>query len=205
VSSILDSLISVVSAHPGWAYTTIFLAALLEAVPVAGSFIPGSSIIIGLSAFIATGGLSLPAVLACAVGGAIIGDGAAYWTGHRAERRILAAWPLSAYPQLVARSEQFFERHGTLAVFFARFVPPVRALVPVTAGALDMPPRQFFPVNITAIFLWAPLHVAPGMLAGTAFKRWRTIAEDHPAVLVAGVIACVIIAVAIWRLSRKQK
>lgn len=205
MSSILDSLISVVSAHPGWAYATIFLAALLEAVPVAGSFIPGSTIIVGLSAFIATGGLSLPAVLACAVGGAIIGDGSAFWTGHHAERRILAAWPLSAYPHLVARSERFFERHGTLAVFFARFVPPVRALVPVTAGALDMPPSRFFPVNITAILLWAPVHVAPGMLAGTALKRWRTVAEDHQAALIIVTIACAVIAVAIWRLLRKRK
>ena len=70
----------------------------------------------------------------------MIGDGTAFWIGHRAQREILSAWPMSNYPRVVAQSEAFFHRWGTLAVFFARFVPPIRAFVPITAGALGMPP-----------------------------------------------------------------
>ncbi len=46
----------------------------------------------------------------------------------------------------MAQSEAFFHRWGALAVFFARFLPPIRAFVPVTAGALGMPPILFFGV-----------------------------------------------------------
>ena len=57
-------------------------------------------------------------------------------------------------------------------MFFARFLPPIRAFVPITAGALDMPPLRFYAVNIPAILLWAPAHVLPGVLAVSALHQY---------------------------------
>src|SRR5262245_65251413 len=102
--------------------------------------VPRSTIILALSALVPGGELQLWGVLAAAIAGALIGDGSAYWTGHRAQREILGTWPMSGYPVLVAQSEAFFHRWGTLAVFFARFVPPIRAFVPVTAGGVGVVP-----------------------------------------------------------------
>ena len=111
-------------------------------------------------------------MLAAAVAGAALGDGTAFWIGHRAQREILSAWPMSRYPGVIAQSEAFFHRWGSLAVFFARFVPPIRAFVPVTAGALGMSPLRFYAVNIPAILLWAPAHILPGVLAVSALARY---------------------------------
>src|SRR6476646_2258930 len=159
VSSFIDSLVTFVSANAWLAYLTLFLAALLEAVPVVGSVIPGSTIILALSALVPGGELQLPWVLASAVAGAVLGDGSAFWIGHRSQREILSTWPMANYPRVIAQSEAFFHRWGVLAVFFARFVPPIRAFVPITAGALGMPPLRFFAVNVPAVLLWAPAHV----------------------------------------------
>ena len=106
-----------------------------------GALVPGSTIILALSALVPGGELKLWGVLAAAIAGALLGDGSAFWAGHRSQREILSAWPMSRYPGVMAQSEAFFHRWGTLAVFFARFVPPIRAFVPITAGALGMPPR----------------------------------------------------------------
>ena len=46
MTDLLNSLIAFVSAHAWLAYLTLFLAALLEAVPVVGSVIPGSTVIL---------------------------------------------------------------------------------------------------------------------------------------------------------------
>jgi membrane protein DedA with SNARE-associated domain len=172
VASYIDSLIGFVSAHAWLAYLTLFLAALLEAVPIVGSVIPGSTIILALSALVPGGELRLQWVLAAAIAGAVLGDGTAFWIGHRTQREILDSWPLSRYPGVIAQSEAFFNRWGALAVFFARFVPPVRAFVPITAGALGMPPMRFYAVNIPAILLWAPAHVLPGVLAVSALHEY---------------------------------
>ena len=41
MASVIDPLIAFVSAHAWLAYLTLFLAALLEAVPIVGAVIPG--------------------------------------------------------------------------------------------------------------------------------------------------------------------
>lgn len=178
----IAQLTGLVSAHAGLAYLTVFLAALLEAVPVFGSVIPGSTIILALSAMIGGGELEFLPVMLAAIIGAVIGDGSAFWIGHRSQRDILSAWPMARYPGVVAQSETFFNRYGTLAVFFARFVAPVRAFVPLTAGALGMPPQRFYGVNIAAIVLWASAHILPGIVAVSVLHRYGGI--DHPAALV---------------------
>lgn len=208
MASFFDPLIAFVSAHPWLAYLTIFLAALLEAVPVVGSVIPGSTIILALSGLIPGGELGLQWVLAAAVAGALLGDGSAFWIGHRAKREILGSWPMSRYPHLVERSEAFFRRWGALAVFFARFVPPIRAFVPITAGALGMSPPLFYTVNILAILLWAPAHVLPGVLAVSALHDYAGI-PHHTGVgkyywMLAVIGGTLIVAPAIWMIRRKR-
>ncbi len=169
--ALIDPLIAFVAAHEPLAYLTIFLAALLEAVPVLGSVIPGSTIIVALSALVPGGELNLIAVLASAITGATLGDGVAFWVGHRSQRRILGIWPISKYPGLIAESEAFFRKWGPWAVFFARFVPPIRAFVPVTAGAVGMPPLRFYAINIPAILLWASAHIFPAVMAVSAIEQ----------------------------------
>jgi len=172
VAHLIDPLIAFVSDHAALAYLTIFLAAFLEAIPIAGSVVPGTTIILALSALIPGGELRLQWVLLAAIIGAVIGDGGSFWIGHRRQREILTTWPFSNYPRLVAQSEAFFDRFGTLAIFFARFVAPIRAVVPITAGAVDVPPLRFYAVNIPAIVLWACAHVLPGVFAVELLHRY---------------------------------
>src|SRR5256714_3612158 len=97
VTSFLDPLIAFVSAHAWLAYLTLFLAALLEAVPIVGSVIPGSTVILALSALVPGGELRLDWVLAAAVAGAVLGDCSAVSIRHRAQGEILSAWPMKDY------------------------------------------------------------------------------------------------------------
>jgi membrane protein DedA with SNARE-associated domain len=207
VAAYLDPLIAFVSAHPWLAYFMLFLAAFLEAVPVVGSVIPGSTIILALSAMVPGGELRLEPVLAAATAGAVLGDGSAFWIGHRAQREILNSWPLSNYPRLVAQSEAFFHRWGTLAVFFARFVPPIRAFVPVTAGALGMSPLRFYAVNIPAVLLWSLAHVLPGVLAVSALHQYAGIphhAGGKHYWMLAVIGGALVITLAVWTIRRRR-
>jgi membrane protein DedA with SNARE-associated domain len=208
VASLIDPLIAFVSANAWLAYLTLFLAALLEAVPVVGSVIPGSTVILALSALVPGGDLQLQWVLAAAIAGALLGDGSAFWIGHRTQREILSAWPLTSYPRVVAQSEAFFRRWGAWAVFFGRFVPPIRAFVPITAGALGMPPARFYAVNIPAILLWAPAHVLPGVVAVSALHRYAGF-PHHAGIarhiwILAVIGGALIIALATWALRRRN-
>jgi membrane protein DedA with SNARE-associated domain len=208
VTSFIDPLVAFVSAHAWLGYLTLFLAALLEAVPIVGSVVPGSTIILALSALVPGGDLRLEWVLAAAVAGAVLGDGGAFWVGHRSQRDILGKWPMVNYPGVIAQSEAFFNRWGALAVFFARFVPPIRAFVPLTAGALGMPPMRFYAVNIPAILLWAPAHVLPGVLAVSALHEYGGFPHHGGFArhywMLAIIVGALIGALAFWILRRRN-
>lgn len=209
MTHLLDPLIAFVSDHAGLAYLTLFLAALLEAIPVLGSVIPGTTVILALSALIPGGELKLQWVLAAAIIGAVIGDGGAFWVGHRRQRDILTAWPFSNYPKLVAQSEAFFHRFGTLAIFLARFVAPIRAVVPITAGALDIAPTRFYAVNIPAIVVWACAHVLPGVFAVELLHRYGGIPHhSHIAKhtwIFAAIIGTALVWFVLWMLRKRRE
>lgn len=208
MTSFLDPFIAFVSAHPWLAYLTLFLAALLEAVPVVGAVIPGSTVILALGALVPGGELQYAGVLISAMAGALVGDGTAFWIGHRRQRQILNAWPLANYPRLIAESEAFFRRWGALAVFFARFVPPIRAFVPITAGSLGMEPWKFYGVNAPAILFWALAHTLPGVLAVSALHRYGGM-PHHGHIgkhvwIIAVVAIAVVVGVAAWIVRRRS-
>ncbi|HEY1739024.1 MAG TPA: VTT domain-containing protein [Acidimicrobiia bacterium] len=52
------------------------------------------------------------------------------------------------------RSQEFFDRRGPAAVILARFVPFVRTIVPMLAGASSMKHRQFAIANVVGAVLW---------------------------------------------------
>jgi membrane-associated protein len=93
-------------------------------------------------------------------------------------------------------------------VFLARFVPPIRAFVPITAGALGMPPPRFYAVNIPAILVWAPAHVLPGVLAVSALHEY--VGLPHHAHtgkhlwMLAVLGGALIVALAIWTIRRRH-
>jgi membrane-associated protein len=200
--AIIHTVIHYVSAHSDLAYETLFLAAFLEAVPIVGTFIPGSTIILSLSALIATGDLNLVVVLCSVISGAALGDGLAFLFGNRNPSRIRKFWPLNKHRVLIHRGEMFFQKYGKAAVLLARFLPPVRAFVPVIAGAMGMTPRQFYPLNLVAILLWAAVHVFPGVLAGKAYQRAGAIAGHLTLPIILGIAA---IGFLIWGIRRWLK
>src|SRR5512132_1431940 len=107
MTSSFSTLVDFVHAHSQYTHIAIFLLALSEAIPVVGTVVPGSTLIIGISA-LATGANADPwTLLVAATTGAIIGDGLSFWLGQRYHREILSSWPLKQYPQLIARSELF--------------------------------------------------------------------------------------------------
>lgn len=177
MSGFLHTITAFIAQYPHFAYAAVLLLALSESLPVIGALVPGSAVIIALSALVPSGTLKLWPMLLAALLGAIIGDGFAFWLGHRYHRQILGRWPLSRQPGLLAKSEAFFSRHGDKSVFIARFTPGVRAVVPLFAGILHMPVGRFYVANILSALIWAPSHILPGVLVGASLGFFGAAAE----------------------------
>jgi membrane protein DedA with SNARE-associated domain len=205
MTSYFSGFVDFVGAHPHYALTAVFLLALSEAIPVIGTVVPGSTLIVGISALAAGANVNPWLLLVAATLGAIAGDGLSFWLGQRYHREILLGWPLNRYPRFIDRSEAFINRYGVASVFLARFTAVVRAFVPLVAGILRMSPRQFYAANILSALAWAPAHVFPGVLLAMAISLAGASTEQLTVLIITGLIvvsaACRFLPGAIARFS----
>ena len=195
----LNTLLSFITHHPGLAYGAVFLISLSESLALVGLLVPGTVIMFGVGAVVATGSLGLAPVLLLAAAGAIAGDGVSYWLGRHYQERLKGIWPFSRYPGMLQNGETFFHRHGGKSVLFGRFVGPVRPVIPVVAGMLGMSPVLFGIVNVLSAIGWAFVYILPGVFFGTSLAVAGAV-STRLAVLVSILVA--VIWGFIW-LSRK--
>ncbi len=72
----------------------------------------------------------------------------------------------------LVRTEQFYEKHGPIAIVLACFVPIIRTFVPIVAGISKMSYRQFVPFNLIGAFTWTYLFTYLGYFAGAQLEEW---------------------------------
>lgn len=160
-----------VASHQEWALPVAFAAAFVESLAVVSLLIPSTAILMAMGLLAGTGTISVWPLMLGAIPGAVLGDGVSYWLGWRYGRQILDAWPLCRSPDMVARAEAFLRRYGALSVGIGRFFGPVRAVIPLLAGIVRLRPAPFWSANILSALVWAPVVVAPGVLAGRATQH----------------------------------
>lgn len=203
ITALVSAVVEFLTAHPHVAYLAVFLLALSESVPIIGVVVPGTAVILALSALVPSGVLVLWPLLIAATLGAIAGDGLSFWLGHRYHREILGLWPLNRNPDLIEHSEAFFSRHGDKSIFLARFTPGVRAFVPLLAGMLGMPGGRFYAVNVVSALVWAPSHILPGVLVGATFSILGAAAKPLAIMLVVLIAAgWLVLHIVKWTLRR---
>lgn len=171
----INLLIDFINTHPNFAYITIFLVSLTESLFLMGLIVPGSTIMIGIGAILATAELNIKIVLILAIVGAILGDGISFWIGRYYNEKIKNIWPFYKHPHFFKKGEKFFNKHGNKSIIIARFVGPVRPIVPAIAGMLNMSPLHFTLINIISAIGWAFAYLLPGYFLGTSIAVIGTI------------------------------
>ncbi|HET9147534.1 MAG TPA: VTT domain-containing protein [Acetobacteraceae bacterium] len=195
IAHIVHNIVFFGKTHVLLAYGLAFLLTGAEAFPVVGALVPGTAVIIALGALVPDGALHFLPLVIFATAGAVAGDGLSYWLGHHYKGEALSHWPLQRYPTLLKQGEEFFDKHGGKAVLVARFTPGVRAVVPLVAGITGMTTVRFYSLNILSALLWAPAHVAMGVLVGASLTILGAVAGRLEAVVLAFFI---LIGIIIW-------
>ncbi len=157
-----------IQAHPNLAGFAVFLISLSESLAIVGLFVPGVVLMTAIGAMMGAGILPFWETLTWAILGAIAGDGISYWLGYHYHEHLRDFWPFRQFPGLLKRGETFFKNHGGKSIIFGRFVGPVRPMIPVIAGMMDMTPKRFLLFNILSAIAWAPIYSLPGILIGAS-------------------------------------
>ena len=183
----IDALKELFATHNEWLGVAIAVTAFAESFALLGIIVPGVAIL-SAAAFVAgTGSLNIFWALSAAALGAILGDGISFLLGRIFHEDIKRSYPFSAHPDWVDNAESFFARHGWKSVIAGRFIGPIRPVIPLVAGIVSMPTRQFFAVNLGSALVWSPVYIVPGYLLGAAVET-RFSSPAHILGLVAAVI-----------------
>ncbi|HKT45728.1 MAG TPA: DedA family protein [Gaiellaceae bacterium] len=167
----------------------VFGVVFLEVVGL--PFIPGETALIAAGALASQGHGSIVWVIVAACAAAVLGAAAGYLLGREFGRDILRAWPWldRKSKPAVDRSQEFFDRHGTKAVFLGRFIPVLRATLGWMAGFSRMSWWKFLGWNVLGAVAWSCGIGLASYYAGAAVVK----AVERDAGIGVGVIAGIVL------------
>ncbi len=136
-------------------YIGIAAIVFLESGVLLGMFFPGDSLLFAAGLLSGAGFLSFVPLVIVAVVAAIAGDSVGYWFGMKFGPRLFKREDSRFFKQAyLQRTELFYQKYGGRAIILARFVPIVRTLAPILAGAGSMKYSTFFSYNVIGGVLW---------------------------------------------------
>ena len=198
----IDSYLSdIISRYGSWTYVLLFFVIFMETGFVVTPFLPGDSLIFAASTFAARGSLNPWMIFILISIAAVGGDTANYWIGHAIGAKAYTGevkWIKQEYMQ---RTHEFFEKHGGIAIFLARFVPIIRTFAPFVAGVSEMSYGYFITWNLVGGISWVALFT----LLGYFFGNIPFVQKNFELVIIAIVLISAIPAVSEMLKMRKKK
>lgn len=187
-NGVFGSLLELIEARPMWLVLTAFAFAFLESLAIVGLIMPGILLLFLVGAVVGFDPTLFVWVWLAAALGALSGDLVSYWIGRHFRDRIPQLWPFHKRPDLLASGEALFARHGGNSVFIARFIGPMRPVVPMLAGMMGLRRLVFLSFAVPASLLWAPVYLLPGMVFGASLDLAAELAGRLVLLLVLAVL-----------------
>jgi membrane protein DedA with SNARE-associated domain len=164
-----------------------------------------SELVLPLAGFSASKGVfSLPAALFWttlgSVAGAVIVYLAGMLLGRTRTRALVARIPLVRVTDF-DKTEAWFTRHGTKAVFLGRMVPLFRSFISLPAGVERMNFPKFLALTTAGSLIWNTIFVSAGYLLG---ENWHRV-ESYAGIFQKLVIAAVAVALTLFVVTRLRQ
>lgn len=163
-----------VEASPAMGYLAVGLVMLLEnLIPP----IPSEVVMPFAGYLVGQGRLALVPTVLAGLLGTVLGAWFWYGIGRLIPEPRLALWVegpgrwLGIRAEQLARSRDWFQRHGSALVFWGRLVPGVRTLVSVPAGIERMPQGPFLVWTSAGSLVWTLLLTLAGKALGQGYQR----------------------------------
>jgi membrane-associated protein len=146
-----------------WAIVLSFV--FIECALIVGLFLPGDSLLFGAGVVLAQHGADTHAwaLSGAALVVAVVGNQVGYHVGRQTGTRFVARRGGKVLNKHnLDRARAFLDRRGFLAIVTARWIPWIRTLAPLVAGAAGMNARRFLLATTAGAVLWVPTLVLLG-------------------------------------------
>lgn len=199
---------NLINAMGSWAVAGILLIIFCECGILLGFFLPGDTLLFIAGLFVATGALDINLVLFIALLAiaAFVGNMVGYAIGYRVGPPVFSRPNAKLLKhEYIEKSEAFFAKYGKITVVLARFVPVVRTVATVMAGASRMDPKIYTLYSAIGGVIWVGLVTTAGYFLG----QIEFIRDNVDLIVVAAVVIVVafsaVPAVMHWMSKRRGK
>jgi membrane protein DedA with SNARE-associated domain len=172
----------------------LLVVAIVIGLESLGLPVPGETMLIAAAVYSGTRhNLDIVSIIVAAAAGAIIGSTIGYAIGRRYGYRLLLRYGpyLGITETRIKIGQYLFLRHGGKIVVVARFVPVIRSIASILAGANRMPLRPFLLANAVGAVAWATIL---GLAADEVGKKIEGFAA--PTALALGIATAAILVTA---------
>jgi len=190
----------IVQTVADWGYPGIVALMFLES-----SFFPfPSEVVIPPAGYLASrGDMSLWLVIACGVGGSLLGAAFNYWLAIQFGRPLFEKYGRYFFVSAKAldRADLFFARHGHISTFIGRLLPGIRQYISLPAGLARMNFLLFSAFTALGAGIWVVVLALAGYLFG---QNHDLLMSNIHRISIAMLLFCVcLLGVYVWRKRRK--
>lgn len=135
----------------------------------------------------------------------VAGAAGMYWAGRKYGRSVLtrgyARW---IGPEAEVRLERSYRRYGIPSLFVSRFLPAVRAVVPIFAGAARLPFLPVIAIMATASGIWYAFLTIIAFRAGSDWETLQSTIANYSRAITILALVMVLAGGAIWWKKRRR-
>ncbi|MBU3145212.1 VTT domain-containing protein [Clostridium sp. CF012] len=148
-------------------YAILFSIIFIETGLVVMPMLPGDSMLFAAGTLAAIGSMNIFTLLVVVYLAAVLGDTANYYIGKRIGKKILAKEEVRFInKEYLIKAQKFYEKHGSMTIVIARFIPIIRTFAPFVAGISEMNYSKFIAYNLIGGGLWVSLFLGGGYFFG---------------------------------------
>lgn len=203
--TVIDSLLS---AGPAVLWVVVLTFMFVECAFVVGLFLPGDSLLLAAGLILAQQGREFDAwaLSAFTLVVAIVGNQVGYKIGAETGTRVLARRGGRVLNrQNLERACRLFGHFGFWAVVIARWVPWLRTLAPMLAGAAGIERRKFFAASVLGAVAWVPTLILIGYYGAGLLDTWSWLRPFLAVVVSLLLVAGTILGIARYRQEMRRE
>lgn len=179
----------IITSFGSWTYLILWFVIFLETGFVVTPFLPGDSLLFAAGALSASvHSFNIWILWPLMFFAAALGDTVNYEIGRFIGPKAFSGNIRFLKKEYMDRTQAFYEKHGGITIFLARFIPIIRTFAPFVAGVGKMRYGYFISYNIVGAFVWTTLF----LFGGYFFGNLKFVAENFSLVIVAIILISVL-------------
>jgi membrane-associated protein len=168
-----------------------------------GFFLPGDYLLFMAGLLCSSGmiDVSLPTLLLSVMAAGILGNYAGYWFGYRTGPILFNRDDSLFFKRrYMIFAEEFYAKHGGMALVLGRFFPIIRTFAPIFAGVVRVDLKKFTLYNFAGSITWVTTFILAGFFLGREYPQIK----DYLEYVVLGLIIITTIPLVIAFVKKKN-